>query len=387
MRVASTHGGGSDFFRNALAITLFLHAIACESAPPPALPSPEAHRAEIEAWQARRVSELTEPDSWLSVVGLFWLRPGENTIGSDPRMDVVLPGNDVPPFLGTLTLRGQGSFEFAYAPGVNPSASPSGLAGAPGQTERIPGQAAMSPGQAEMTPGQAEMTPGQTKEISGQAVPNSGQVHETPDAAGRTPGGADPVLGGAESLPFRVDSPEGGPVFRWGSLSWFVIERYGEYAIRLRDSASRALADFQGLETFPISDDWRILAHFRRYDPPRQITVPNVLDIPSTSTSPGAVVFRKDGREFRLDVTGEPDARQFFLVFGDETNGEETYAGGRFLSVEVPGEGGWIVIDFNRAYNPPCVFTPYATCPVPPEQNKLSIRVEAGEKMYHGAGH
>jgi len=166
-----------------------------------------------------------------------------------------------------------------------------------------------------------------------------------------------------------------------------VIERYGEYAVRLRDSEAQALKDFRGLETFPISTGWRILGRFHPYDPPREISSPNVLDIPSTATSPGAIVFRVDGEEYRLDVTGNPEDERFSAVFGDRTNGDDTYPGGRFLSVEAPGPGNWIVIDFNRAYNPPCVFTPYATCPVPPEQNKLPIRIEAGEKMYQGAGH
>jgi len=302
---------------------LFLF-VACEAAPPPPLPSAAEHKAQIEAWEIRRAEGLREPDSWLSVVGLFWLAPGENTIGSDERMNVVLPEGGVPAFLGTLTLRGQGSFEFTYAPGVGD---------------------------------------------------------------GPVPDDVEPAPGAAEVVPFRVDTPEGGPVFRWGTLSWFVIERYGEFAVRLRDSASEALREFQGLESFPVSTDWRILGHFRRYDPPREISAPNVLDIPSTSSSPGAVVFEVGGEEYRLDVTGDADASSYFIVFGDDTNGTETYAGGRFLSVQAPTEGDWIVIDFNRAYNPPCVFTAYATCPVPPEQNKLPIRVEAGEKMYHGATH
>jgi uncharacterized protein (DUF1684 family) len=328
------------------------------------LSSPEDHRAEIEAWQAGRARELMEPDSWLSVVGLFWLHPGVNTIGSDPRMDVVFPEQDVPPFLGTLTLRGQGSFEFGYAPGVGRAPSAEGAGPVPLGVQQVP--------EADTIPGEA------------------GRITRTDTIAGEAeavPGEAEAVPGEGGSVRFRVDSPEGGPVFRWGTLSWFVIERYGDYAIRLRDSASQARADFRGLETFPISSKWRILGHFHRYDPPRQIAAPNVLDIPSTSSSPGAVVFEVDGREFRLDVTGEPDARRFFLVFGDGTNGGETYAGGRFLSVGAPLAGDWIIIDFNEAYNPPCVFTPYATCPVPPDQNKLPIRIEAGEKMYFGAGH
>jgi len=308
-----------------VAVGLLLSSVGCDAPPPPPpLSSPQEHRAEIEAWQARRVAELQEPDSWLSVIGLFWLTAGENTIGSDPRMQVAFPGKDVPPFLGTLTLHGQGSFEFGYAAGV-----------------------------------------------------------DTPPSLG----GAEPALGGVEPIRFRVDSPQGGPVFRWGTLSWFVIERYGEYAIRLRDSDAEALAVFGGLDNFPVSSDWRILGRFDRYDPPREIATPNVLDIPSTSASPGAVVFEVDGEEYRLDVTGEPDARRFFVVFGDATNREETYPGGRFLSVGPLLDGDWIVIDFNRAYNPPCVFTPYATCPVPPDQNKLPIRIEAGERMYYGASH
>jgi uncharacterized protein (DUF1684 family) len=188
-------------------------------------------------------------------------------------------------------------------------------------------------------------------------------------------------------LRFRLDSPQGGPLFRWGTLSWFVIERYGEYAIRLRDSASEALAAFDNLETFPIDPEWRILGRFHRYDPPREISTPNVLDIPSTSMSPGAVVFEVAGEEYRLDVTGRPDGERFSVVFGDATNEVETYGGGRFLTVNAPIEGDWIVIDFNRAYNPPCVFTPFATCPVPSEQNRLPVRIEAGEKMYRGGGH
>jgi hypothetical protein len=307
-----------------LAVGLLLPLVACDSTPPPVLPEPEVHEAEIREWQARRVSGLKEPDSWFSVVGLFWLGQGENTIGSGSEMSVRLPGEDVPSWLGTLSLQGEGSFEFEYAPGARD---------------------------------------------------------------GVVPRGANPDPTSADPTTFRLDSPQGGPLFRWGTLSWFVIQRYDQYAIRLRDSAAEALALFDGLETFPIESDWRILGRFRRYDPPREISTPNVLDIPSTSMSPGAVEFELDGKTYRLDVTGDPDARQFFAVFGDATNEQETYGGGRFLYMDAPTEGDWIVIDFNRAHNPPCVFTPYATCPVPPEQNKLPVRIEAGEKMYRGGGH
>ena len=103
--------------------------------------------------------------------------------------------------------------------------------------------------------------------------------------------------------------------------------------------------------------------------------------------SPGAVVFHVEGKKYRLDVTGDPAGTSFFITFGDATNGLETYGGGRFLSVEAPDESGRLLIDFNRAYNPPCVFTAFATCPLPPRQNRLSIRIEAGERMYRGGAH
>jgi uncharacterized protein (DUF1684 family) len=170
-------------------------------------------------------------------------------------------------------------------------------------------------------------------------------------------------------------------------LSWFVIERFGQYGVRLRDSAAPAFREFDGIDRYPTDAGWRILGRFEPYDPPKEIPAPNVLDVPSTSNSPGAVVFEVDGEEYRLDVTGDPASRRFSVVFGDETNGGETYGGGRFLSVDAPSEGDWIVIDFNRAYNPPCVFTAFATCPLPPPQNKLALRVEAGEKMYFGGAH
>ncbi|MFO8174210.1 MAG: DUF1684 domain-containing protein [Longimicrobiales bacterium] len=298
-------------------LPIMLSPGGCEPPPPPPDPPPAEYRAEIETWRARREAQLREPDSWLALRGLYWVSSGETTIGSDPRMDMVLPDGDAPGWVGTLTLRGQGSFDWEYAPEVA-----------------------------------AEMPP--------------------ENAAPRR---------------FRVDTDEGSPVMGWGSLSWHVIERYGDYAIRLRDASAPALERFTGLESFDVDPAWRIPARFDPYDPPRDIPMPNVLDVPATSRSPGAAVFEVDGRELRLDLTGEPDSDHLFLVFGDETNGGETYPGGRFLSVDAPNPEGWVILDFNRAYNPPCVFSPYATCPVPPPQNELPVRVEAGEKIYYGAGH
>jgi uncharacterized protein (DUF1684 family) len=170
---------------------------------------------------------------------------------------------------------------------------------------------------------------------------------------------------------------------RMGSLRWQVIERQDLTGIRVRDTASAAIRAFEGIERFPVSLAWRIPARFDRVDPPRVIEVPNVLGQISEQESPGAIVFRVEGERLRLDVTGDPDGSSFFIVFGDRTNGDETYGGGRFLSVDAPDEKGRTFVDFNLAYNPPCVFTPFATCPLPTPQNRLPVRIEAGEKSYH----
>ena len=121
------------------------------------------------------------------------------------------------------------------------------------------------------------------------------------------------------------------------------------------------------------------------HDPPKKVTIPNVLGDELEGSCPGAAVFTVAGETCRLEPTGNPEAGLFF-VFGDATNARETYGGGRFLSAEPPDSTGTIVLDFNRAFNPPCVFTPFATCPLPRPENRLPVRVEAGEKMY-GAGH
>ncbi len=189
------------------------------------------------------------------------------------------------------------------------------------------------------------------------------------------------------SLPLASDLSGRPTVARLGSLLWYVIQRQELKGIRLKDTANPAIAEFAGVESFPVALEWYILARFDRYDPPRVIAVPNVLGTVTEQPSPGAVVFRVAGRRYRLDVTGDPEAARFSLVFGDRTNGQETYGGGRFLEVNAPDERGATFIDFNRAYNPPCVFTAFATCPLPPPQNRLTVRIEAGERMYHGAGH
>ncbi len=185
-----------------------------------------------------------------------------------------------------------------------------------------------------------------------------------------------------------VDDADGAPtVVEHGSLSWHAIRRSRGIGIRLRDRESPVLAQFDGIETYPFDPAWRVEGRFEPYDPPRTLPVPSITGVAEEETAPGAAVFAVGGTEYRLDVTGRPGDAAFFVVFGDATNGPDTYGGGRFLWIDAPDDRGRLVLDFNRAYNPPCVFTPYATCPLPPPQNRLPVRIEAGEKTWGGAHH
>lgn len=169
----------------------------------------------------------------------------------------------------------------------------------------------------------------------------------------------------------------------YGTLSWYVIKRSSENAIRLRDSANPNIKSFHGIERYPVDPSWRIEAIFERYNPQRSISVPTILGTMAEEPCPGALVFEIEGETYRLDVIGDLGDRQFFVIFGDPTNSDETYPAGRYVYVANPGSNNKTVIDFNKAYNPPCAFTEYATCPFPPEQNILSVKVRAGEKKYH----
>lgn len=180
-------------------------------------------------------------------------------------------------------------------------------------------------------------------------------------------------------------------VVRTGTLSFVAIRRedaaHGpRYGIRARDTDAEARANFQGLEYFPVNANARVEARFEPYNPPKKIPITNVLGMTSDEISPGALVFTLDGREFRLDPILEQGETDYFLIFKDATSGKETYGAARYLYAHPPDASGKTVVDFNKAYNPPCAFTPYATCPLPPPQNRLPIRIEAGEKKYAG-GH
>ena len=121
------------------------------------------------------------------------------------------------------------------------------------------------------------------------------------------------------------------------------------------------------------------------YNPPKRVDVPDVIGNVTTSIVPDALTFVKEGVTYKLDPLDA--GKQYFIIFADETSGNETYGAGRFLYIDKTDSTGKIYIDFNKAYNPPCAFTKYATCPLPPKQNHLKLKITAGEKMFHGGGH
>ncbi|HEY5692040.1 MAG TPA: DUF1684 domain-containing protein [Cyclobacteriaceae bacterium] len=171
------------------------------------------------------------------------------------------------------------------------------------------------------------------------------------------------------------------PVLSQGSLRWLIIDRSGKLGVRLRDVESETVANFQGIDRYPVDIDWRLEATFEKYDPIRQIDITNILGQTYQQPGPGALVFTIDGNEYRLDVIDE-GGEEYFVIFGDKTNEHETYPSGRYMYVNQPDAEGKIVVDFNKAYNPPCAFTDYATCPLPPRQNLLDVAITAGEKNF-----
>ncbi|MFC2155169.1 DUF1684 domain-containing protein [Acidobacteriota bacterium] len=274
-----------------------------------------AYLAKIKEWQQKRLEGLKAKDSWLSLAGLFWLKEGKNTFGSDAANDLILTDVKAPARIGSFILE-NGKVRFLSA--------------------------------------QGEIVMHGSKVIFEMALKND-----------------------TEGKPTILSS---------GTLSWFIIKRGDCLGVRVRDSAHLRIDKLKKIDSFPIDTDWRVEAVLERFEKPRMIKVPNVLGMENDSPAPGVLVFKINGKIHRLTPLG--GAGNLFLIFGDETNTAETYGGGRFLSVKKTDDKGRTVIDFNMAVNPPCAFSPFATCPLPPKTNQLSIRVTAGEKIPHGVeGH
>ncbi len=185
----------------------------------------------------------------------------------------------------------------------------------------------------------------------------------------------------------RTDADGAPDILTAGRITFYVIDREGRLAVRVKDPLNEARAHFAGIEYFPIDEVYKVKAQFERYSEPREVAIPTVLGQDTTMLATGVLRFTVRQEEMTLEpYVNSPDDDELFLIFRDGTSGKTTYGAGRFLSADAPGEEGVTVLDFNLAFNPPCAYTPYATCPLPPPQNILTVPIEAGE-MFAGSVH
>ena len=190
-----------------------------------------------------------------------------------------------------------------------------------------------------------------------------------------------------QTLQLQSDADGSPTKLQVGHYQWYIIKRDNRYAIRLKNFNHPNFSTFNGIDRFPVDKKWRVKAKFIPYTPPKELSIANVLGSEEKELCYGALAFEIDGKSYRIDPIGNMDDEEWFIIFGDATNGKTTYGAGRYIYIPKPDENGITYIDFNKAYNPPCVFTEFATCPLPPPQNKLPIEVTAGEKNYGHASH
>ena len=186
----------------------------------------------------------------------------------------------------------------------------------------------------------------------------------------------------ARAAELVADSAGTATVVRFGAASFVLIERSGRFGLRVRDPEAPTRTGFAGIDQYPIDSAWRVEARFEPHAPGRTIEIASVINTLEPMANPGVLVFEIDGKTYRLEAIDDGSG-QYFLIFADRTNGRETYGPGRFLYAALPVDGR-TVLDFNRAYNPPCAFNAYSTCPLPPPENRLDLAVTAGEKKYTG---
>jgi uncharacterized protein (DUF1684 family) len=258
-----------------------------------------AYEREIREWRAQREAKLKAEDGWLTVVGLHWLQPGTNRVGSNPDFEAPLPAS-VPANVGTITVQ-------------------------------------------------------------------KGKAHFKPAASVSL-----------REMDLKPDTEPNYDILSLGPVKFYVIKREDKLAVRVKDNASAARRQFKGLQWYKVDPQWRIKAKFISL--PHTVTFDTEVGVKEQARSPGYVTFQRDGREYKLEPV--EDGNELWFVLRDGTSGKTTYAASRFLYTEPP-RNGFVDLDFNKAENPPCVFTAYATCPLPPPQNRLALPVTAGEMMYH----
>jgi uncharacterized protein len=284
--------------------------------------APSSYMTEVAQWRAASEARLKADDGWLTVVGLTWLKDGESAVGSNPASQVILP-KSAPDRVGTLTLT-NGKVLFKPAAGLSPNAVM--VLAKPGMDGALPAR------EMELHP---DVDPAYTRVIVGR-------------------------------------------------VKFFIIKREDKFGVRIKDNDSAPRREFTGKKWYPVDPSWRVTAQYVPFDKPRVLLFETVAGVKEKDETPGYVRFMRDGKEYRLDAV--VDDKELWFVMRDTTSGKSTYAAARFLYADIPKTGlkqpGPVVLDFNKAENPPCVFTPFATCPLPPPQNRLKLAVTAGEQMY-----
>jgi len=295
----------------ALAIAMQFAALALADKNPSASAPDTAYIQSFDKWKAELVDDLKT--NWLSLAGLFWLKPGENSFGSDAGNAIVFPKG--PAHAGVFELQGT-DVTVRFGPDAHAT-----IDGKPVTTAKL-----------------------------------------QPDTSG---------------------SPT---IVELGSLRIKVIVRGQRIGIRLKDLDSEQAKNYHGPIFFPIDLSYRVTATWVPSDGKKTVDVPNVLGDTTPTPVAGTVVFKINGQEVRLTDLGGNPSKGLSFVFNDLTSKTDTYPGGRFLETD-PVVNGTVVIDFNRAYNPPCAVTPYATCPLAPKENRLAVAIPAGEKYDRTHGH
>jgi uncharacterized protein (DUF1684 family) len=197
--------------------------------------------------------------------------------------------------------------------------------------------------------------------------------------------GAEALVDGSrkESAELVNDTQEKPTTVAVSTLSFRVLKRGARLGLRVKDSASLSLTHFQGLDYYPVDPSWRIVARWVPAEPGKKIKITNVIGQVNEEPVPGKAVFEREGKSYELTPIQDKPGEELFFVIRDLTSGKETYGASRFLYAAEPSEGK-VILDFNKAFNPPCAFSPFATCPLPPPENVLKLAIRAGEKKYRG---